>query len=366
MPGLTEPLTQEQQILVDLLWSTFIKHERFPHFFYVNYRMRKHGYDAVTVLNTFPVVGRDQVTHGYRAVGWWGADHNPDRNGPVHLTMAGLYHVRSHPTAALLARGLLTYMQELTRRQEAILDSPFQEPDIDVDLAEIAKQVEGASGHVQLMALIAEHEWPGIRFHLGSLTGRLGALHDADFDALDPYLAAVTAALAPTPPLQALAFSEPRALVRALNFLDITSELVLGKALVPRPPLDRSSLLALDADDEAGFHAGLVVLTDVLRDLHVPGQAPTQGLLRLENYLTGRLPAIDRTVVGQAVQLLDRIRVIRNSAIHPKSSANLHAAHQALGLPFPVRDFTAAWDSVRAHAERAISILQEAIQAARQ
>jgi hypothetical protein len=33
--------------------------------------MRKHSHDAETVLNTFPVVGRDQVTHGYRAVDWF-------------------------------------------------------------------------------------------------------------------------------------------------------------------------------------------------------------------------------------------------------------------------------------------------------
>jgi hypothetical protein len=33
-----------------------------------------------------------------------------------------------------------------------------------------------------------------------------------------------------------------------------------------------------------------------------------------------------------------------------------------LDLPWPVRDFTAAWDNVRAHAERAVQALQEAIQ----
>ncbi|MCQ1582685.1 MULTISPECIES: hypothetical protein [Streptomyces] len=65
------------------------------------------------------------------------------------------------------------------------------------------------------------------------------------------------------------------------------------------------------------------------------------------------------------MQLLDQIRIIRNSADHPKPRSELAVAHRALGLRFPVRDFTDAWDSVRAHAERAASNLQEAIQPAR-
>ncbi|MGW8358944.1 hypothetical protein [Streptomyces wedmorensis] len=164
---------------------------------------------------------------------------------------------------------------------------------------------------------------------------------------------------------EALPFTEPRALLRALNFLDVTYELVLDEALVVPPPMDRSSLLALDADDEAAYNSRLIVLTDILRDFKVPGRNPTSGLLRLEEHLAAKLPTLDRDAVRQAVQLLDQIRVIRNSAVHPKPRPELTAAHHVLGLSFPVRDFTVAWDSVRAHAERAVSSLQEAIQAAR-
>jgi hypothetical protein len=45
---------------------------------------------------------------------------------------------------------------------------------------------------------------------------------------------------------QACSVSIHRVLMR-LNFLDFTSELILGHQLVTRPPMDRSSLLALDA-----------------------------------------------------------------------------------------------------------------------
>ncbi|WP_405537511.1 hypothetical protein OG787_32295 [Streptomyces sp. NBC_00075] len=364
MTGLTDPLDDAQQYLVDLVWSTFVEHGEFPKFFYVNHLMRRRGYNTVAVLNSFPALGT-VLTHPYRAVGWWGTDHNPDNDGLVYLTIAGLYHIHDDPAAEVISRGLLVFMRELTRAQDAILDSPFTMPDVDIDLATAVKQADVEGGHVGKMAVIAEREWPGIRYSKGSETGRLGMLADAEFSTVAEYLAAVTATLSPPEPPAALPYTEPRALLRAFNFLDVTSELVLGRRLVSRPPMDRSSLLALDVEDEAGFQAGLVVLTDILRDLQVPGGAPASALGRLEGHLVSQLPAIDQAAVRQAVELLDQIRVLRNSAVHPKPSARLLAAHQALGLPFPVRDFTVAWDSVRAHAERALSRVQEEIQAAR-
>ncbi|SNX88749.1 hypothetical protein SAMN06272735_9250 [Streptomyces sp. TLI_55] len=283
----------------------------------------------------------------------------------MYLTMAGLYHLQHDQRARDLARCLLAYMQRLTRAQEKILDDPFDEPNIAVDIKEALHGVDGAGSLLDGLVAIAEREWPGIRFSRTSLTGELGALPAVDCDTLDLYLAEVAAHLSPPAPLEALSFTEPRALLRALNFLDIDYELVLGDTLVVPPPMDRSSLLALEVDDEGAYNSGLIVLTDILRDLKVPGRNPGSGLLRLEAHLASKLPSLDRDAVCRAVQLLDQIRVIRNSAVHPKPRPELTAAHHALGLPFPVRDFTAAWNRVRAHAERAVSDLQEAIQSAR-
>ncbi|WP_031087661.1 hypothetical protein [Streptomyces sp. NRRL S-1831] len=365
MAGLTDPLTEEQQLLLDIVWTTFVEHERFPNFFYVSYRMRKNGHDAAKILYSFPVVGHDQVSNGYRAVGWWGHGSTPQSDGPVYLTMAGLYHLQHDQMACDLARGLLVYMQQMTRKQEKILDSPFDLPNIEVNLGDVLKESDGAGPLVERMATIADREWPGMRFNKTTLTGQLGVLLAADCDTLDLYLADVAAHLSPPAPPEVLSFTEPRTLLRALNFLDVTYELVFSETLVVPPPMDRSVLLALDVDDEAAYNSGLVVLTDILRDFKVPGRNPSSGLLRLKEHLADKLPALDRDAVHQAVQLLDQIRVIRNSAIHPKPRPELAVAHHALGLHFPVRDFTAAWDSVRAHAERAVSNLQEAIQSAR-
>ncbi|MFJ6085113.1 hypothetical protein ACIQI8_27265 [Streptomyces sp. NPDC092369] len=365
MTALTDPLTEEQRLLLDIAWTTFVEHQRFPNFFYVEHCMRKHGHDAAEVLYSFPRIGHDQVIAGYRAVGFLGHGSTPQSDGPVFVTMAGLYHLQPDQMARDLANGLLAYMRRMTLEQDKILDSPFDQPNVDVDLRDVLKEIDGAGPLLERMSQIADREWPGMRFNRMALAGRLGVLPAADYDTLDAYLAGVAAHLSPPAPPEALSFTEPRALLRALNFLDVTYELVLGETLVVPPPMDRSSLLALDVGDEASYNSGLVVLTDILRDFKVPGRNPGSGLLRLEDHLVGKLPALDRDAVHQAVQLLDQIRVIRNSAVHPKPRPELAAAHHALGLRFPVRDFTAAWDSVRAHAELAVSNLQEAIQSAR-
>ncbi|MFJ4787612.1 hypothetical protein [Streptomyces sp. NPDC088794] len=365
MTALTDPLTEEQRLLLDIAWKTFVEHQRFPHFFHVEYVMRKDGHDAAEVLYSFPAIGQDQVAQGYRAVGWWAQGSTPQPNGPVHVTMAGLYHLQHDQMARDLSRGLLAYMRQMALEQDKILDSPFDQPNVDVDLRDVLKEIDGAMPLLERTTKIAEREWPGMQFSKSTLSGRLGELLAADYDTLDAYLADVAAHLSPPAPPEALSFTEPRALLRALNFLDVTYELVLGETLVVPPPMDRSSLLALDVGDEASYNSGLVVLTDILRDFKVPGRTPGSGLLRLEDHLVGKLPALDRDAVHQAVQLLDQVRVIRNSAVHPKPRPELAAAHHALGLRFPVRDFTAAWDSVRAHAELAVSNLQEAIQSAR-
>ncbi|WP_326806072.1 hypothetical protein OIE49_36695 [Streptomyces sp. NBC_01788] len=363
MSSLTDPLDEAQQFLIDTVWSIFSEHARFPSFFYVDYVMGREGYDATATLNSFPAVGT-VLTHRYRAVGWWGTDIRPDREGPVFLTMAGLYHVDDESMADKLGRYLLAFMAKCSGAQRAILQSPFTMPPVDLHLPDYAKEI-GAEPYLKHLEEVARREWPGVHYNEGSKKGERGLLNKASFSTVEDYLVAVGAELAPPGPSATLPYSERRALLRAINFLDVTFELVLGRRLVVRPPMDRSSLLALDVEDEAGFQAGLVVLTDILRDFDVPGGKPPSGLGRLERHLVEQLPSIDQIAVREAVERLDQIRVIRNSAVHPKPSPGLLTAHQVLGLPFPVRDFPVAWNSVRAHAEKELSRIQEAIQAMR-
>lgn len=372
MASLMDPLDDDQAALLDIVWTVFRMYGRFPHFFYVDYMMREQERDVRKTLLSFPAIGQHMVTYGYRAVHWMSIGTTPNPDEPVQLTAAGLYHVnqryepKDRMDADLLVHGLLAFMSEITTRQQKIIYNPFEQPDVEVDLRKVKVLSSRDDDFFRRMELIAQYEWPGLGFTGHNSTGRRGQLHQADFARLDDYLAAATEALTPPQaPPSAVTISEPRALLRALNHLDVTSELVLRRALVTRPSMERSAALALDVDDQDGYQNGLAVLGDLLRDFNVPGSNPGQGHNRLPTYLADKLPKVDQAAVDKAVSLLDKVRVLRNNAVHPKPSPDALDAHHALGVTWPVRDYAAAWDSVRGSAEKAVNTLQEAIQNAR-
>ncbi|MDH6122922.1 hypothetical protein [Kitasatospora sp. GAS204B] len=370
LSSLLDPLDEPQSLLVNTIWRQFEHGKRFPVYSYVGYVMGNAGHNAAAVLHSFPTVGRHLTATGYGAVGWHHQGTRIPPEAEVWLTVAGLHHVHEDVSVGV-TRALLAYMRALTKAQEEILRHPFEVLNLNMNLTEAVQRSgdDGGTFYVPWATAVAEHEWPGLSFSRAAATdtgnGALGYLTAADFHTTDAYLAAVAAALTQPEPLATLPYGEPRALLRAANFLDVTYELVAGASLVERPPMDRSSLLALPVASEADFHAGVTVLAELLGKLKVPGKNPSHALGRLEQHLVDTLPAIDRAVVHDAVHTLDQIRLLRNSTIHTKPAPDLLQAHEDLGLTFPINDFATAWDSVRAHAEQAFAILQEAIQAAR-
>ncbi|MGW8358945.1 hypothetical protein [Streptomyces wedmorensis] len=72
--------------------------------------------------------------------------------------MAGLYHLQHDQMARDLVCGLLAYMQQITYKQDEILDSPFTLPDITVNLNDVLKKINGAGPLVDHIATIAERE----------------------------------------------------------------------------------------------------------------------------------------------------------------------------------------------------------------
>ncbi|MFD9591986.1 hypothetical protein ACFWA9_04405 [Kitasatospora sp. NPDC059973] len=368
MSSFLDSLDESQQLLVDTVWEKFAEAGKFPSFRYVELVMRHAGYNAEAVLNSFPVLYQGNTE--YRAAN---ANFPRPLDGPVWLTLAGLRHVREHGAETIIT-ALLGYMRALTKAQDRILQDPFNYagPDTKLDLRDTVTSEHPGVDHGLIfwvaLARVANYEWPGIRFNHaegGNGIGRLGHLPEADFDTVENYLAAVVTSLTPADHSAELSYTDPRALVRSIGFFDVTCELVIGRPLVKRPPLDRSGLLVLDVASEADFLAGLAALAELLGQLDIPKKNPPHALGRIADYLVVELPEVDRAAVERAVHTLDRIRVLRNSNIHTKPDAGLLEVHQGLGLSFPIRDYGAAWDSIRAHADRAFASLQEQIQAAR-
>jgi hypothetical protein len=165
-----------------------------------------------------------------------------------------------------------------------------------------------------------------------------------------------------------LEYHDPRSLLRTIDHFDVTCELVLKQPLISKPAMARSALLAQEAQSQSDLQSGLSALGEIIGELRVPGGNPNYAVGRLLTWVTSQLPNLDQASqarVQDAIDLLNAVREIRNSGQHPKPHRQLIDAHELLGLPFPIQDPAAAWDTIRAQMDVAFGTLQEEIIAAR-
>jgi hypothetical protein len=92
MSRLLEPLSDDQQELVDLLADAFNNEDEWPVFDYLEGHFDKKGIDASGILRSFPRAGR----WGYGALYWVGQDQapKPSLSQVIKLTVVGLHHSR--------------------------------------------------------------------------------------------------------------------------------------------------------------------------------------------------------------------------------------------------------------------------------
>ncbi|KHL01744.1 hypothetical protein [Sinomonas humi] len=140
-----------------------------------------------------------------------------------------------------------------------------------------------------------------------------------------------------------------------------------GMMAQPRDYRTAASLMlpALTAEE---FQARTSDLWTVLSSLKVPDVVtddPSDGSLkRLQRWLKDQVS--DEASRDRAVEALEDVRCVgalRNYSQHPseKTRRNVIAACSRLGLPYPIRDWGAAWDHVRARiADAFYTLSQEA------
>jgi hypothetical protein len=371
MSILLDPLEEDQEKLLKMVWEAFqLEDGRWPYFSYIDYHMRKMGLDTRGVLGGMPTIGKTLYHGGYAPVGYTSSGGIPTDMSLVYLTMAGLFHVRDHAALPIIG-AVLAYLRHMTRVREAIGEYPFEVPDVTVTLRD-ALEAEGIDEKVlPLAGAIAEHEWPGMRVHRPdhySATGGLGLLSEANFYTVEEYLLAITAATTPQQQTAVLEYRDPRSLLRVIDHFDVTCELVLKQQLVTKPAMSRSALLAQQAQSHSDLQSGLSALGEIIGELQVPGKSPNYATGRLLPWLRLELPKLSQaacTRIQSAIDILDAIREIRNSGQHPKPKKQLIAAHELLGLPFPIHDPQDAWDIIRAQADYAFETMQEEVLAAR-
>jgi hypothetical protein len=330
--------------------------------------MAEQGLDVDEVLASLPSIGKMLYRSRYRAIDYTAGGGLPQPDSRVYLTMAGLYHVKDHRAMDIIG-GLLAFMSAMSDARQQIANNPFTVPNVNVSLSSVRKALGADTADLRWLAEVAEHEWPGMSVIRQSgahdVSGRLGLVAKADFLTIEQYLTAITAATTPQQQTTILDYRDPNALAQAITNFDITCELVLKSQLIKKPALTRTALFGQDAASHSDLQAGVSALGELLSELQVPGKKPSHPTGRLLGYLAGEMPNIDQARVQDAINLMDAVREIRNSGVHPKPSDKLIAAHDLLGLAFPVRDPAEAWNIIRAQMDVAFSQLQEEIYAAR-
>ena len=368
MSNLMEPLDSGQTALLEIVWPLIAEHNQSPVFNYVEHQMRERGLDIREVLSSFPTLSVPLYRGPYKAINYVSGGGLPSLDSRMYLTIAGLYHVKDD-LAAEVRESFLVFLRAMSAARDQIADHPFDVPNIRVSLDDALREAGIDLKIVPLLAEIIEHEWLGVSISrqsgTNSVTGELSSLTRADFDSIDEYLNALAALAISEQTVAVPAYPDARALVRTITNFDVACELVLKRVLIRKPALDRSALLTEDAQTPSDLQAGVSVLGELFAELNVPGNTPRHALGRLATYLEQELPTIDRVRIEEAVGLMDAVREIRNSSVHKRPSTSLIAAHERLGLPVPIRDAESAWDTIRAQMERAFSMLQEEILAAR-
>ncbi|WP_143765655.1 hypothetical protein [Catenulispora acidiphila] len=362
-----DALDEPQALLLELVWSQFEKAAQFPNFNWVEYQMRAKGYDAAEVIGGLPSIGKPEVRGRYSAIWTESAGSFPQPGNRVCLTMAGLYHTKDRSKTGGIISGVLFFLRTLSEARAQIANHPFDVPDIRVSLSETLSEVSDQA-YVASVGMVAEHEWLAMQVHRteADWTGRLALLNRADFMQIEDYLTAITA-VCTEQRTAILTNRNPRALARSITNFDLACELVLKRSLVKKPAISRTVLLGQDATSHTDLVDGISALGILLHELDVPKtrQDPPCGSKRLQPYLEAELPNIDKSRVESATALMDAVRIIRNSDQHPARVAELVSAYELLGLAFPVRDPTAAWDIIRAQMDAAFNTLQDEILAAR-
>lgn len=360
MTTLFDELDESQIVLLNLVMGQFVGSDaQFPVYNWVEHQMYKRGFDAAEALRGLPTIFPAGRAGSYGIV--YMDTPNPIPATRIHLTMAGLYHLGGDDSARII-NGVLTWVQAMDAAKQRAGDHPFHVPPIAVDVRDVFKD---RPEEIPWASAIAEREWPAIGTTRtnGTLMGEL-RLVGANFSLIEDYLAAVVSLATPLEAAK-LVYSDQRALTRAISNFERACELALGKRLVPRPAIDRGVLLGTAVTSHGDLQSGLSALGEVLSGLDVPGKRPSHALGRLYDHLVDRLPAINQTVARETIDRLDAAREIRNTGQHDKAKPQLVAAHDLLGLPFPIRNPAQAWDTIRAHMEWAFNTLGDEIYAAR-
>jgi hypothetical protein len=161
----------------------------------------------------------------------------------------------------------------------------------------------------------------------------------------------------------------PRDLPLAIDFLNTIWEKRFKEPLLTVRSTEKIVSLAFGCANLEDWKSRLADLYEVLRWVEVPdSQAIFDAqiergakIARLEVALKEMDPQFEHEEIATATHTLKDIVIVRNKVIH-KDSPELIAALANLGIDYPVFDYAAAWDSIRARAAAALHAIRSFLQ----
>lgn len=368
---LLAPVDDPQRAVLNMLWSQYQVHGRFPAFGWLEYQLSLSGHDAGAAIGGMPTIRIPDVHGGTYAAVW--TSRPPLANEtPVHLTVAGLYQqmLQGDGLASTIVGCILAHLRDMADARSVVADRPFDPPAVHGSLR-LSLEKDGQLKMLPLVAPILEREWIAVSLSETSELpysaeanpiSTLRMLRDPRYNTAQEYLSALAALSIPDEPTVPT-YTDPFSLVRAIGHFDTTTELVFKTPVVTRTPIERTAKLSHDVGSLDELYVGIGAVGELLQELQVDGKKGVPPVLRLLDHLVTRQPNIDRGIVQSAVDVLDAVRVIRNGGLHPKQKPELVQAHMRIGIPFPIRDPAAAWDTMRAQLTVAFDNLQGEIYA---
>jgi hypothetical protein len=378
---LLEPLTEQQQWVVDVIANAFWAEEsEWPTFQYVEAQMDMRGVDLREVLATFPTIGR-QPGLVYSALSSLPGAISANENQPLKVSLLGLWHCGDplRPTARVAVADLLDLLNTFVVMRRSWLPKRTAVEHPTLGSADVREGLRArnsgfetwrsSSTFTRLLYRMMEDE-PCFR---GGHSAKDETLADwnwnierevlkyRDVASIQQYVERLDA-LFTTPVQVQRVLGSPLDLPASLGYLDTAWRLLHDRQhLLKLESPEKAASLAFDAGSREEFFDRLSALCDTMKAFQVPSGGGKDGhpLVRMRGYLAEVIPSEAHTRVNEALDVLGHLVAIRNGGEHGNAQDKAAVSWVALGVRLPVIDWPSAWTLARGRAISALDTLRD-------
>ena len=375
MAGLLDPLTENQQRLVDLTAEAFSLDSEWPVFDYLEGAFDQANGDAGDTLASFPRVGH----WNYGAARWDGMGQmsKPRPETEVALTLVGMHHSKALSQLVPMFFSVIELMVVRRRATSLSRRAPRELSIDDEDVKQLFAQerrldAEGLS--LVVFKLMAREPMLGSTASLqpdGHWTKSIPR-EIKDYEGvktIEDYVACVERLTAFPQPVAAPAAPSPLDLVAALDYLDAVWRVVHRTHLFTYPSAERAAKLVYDANTPEELDARLSALGEILRSANASARATNAAklpaatrddpLAPFEEHLVRTVDAAAEARVRQAATDLEHALALRDAAQHTEAGPRAVRALDAFGIGHPVADVRQAWMTVTTRVVEALGAIRE-------